>query len=489
MVVINMSAGGRLKYNKELEAQSDSSHSFLYITNKTMKKIILTGATGLVGKKLGIELVKRGFSVTALVRDKKKAKRELPFPAELIEWNALIDDKIKINLEGTYAIIHLAGASVAEKRWTKKIKEEIYKSRVISTQNISRAIEDQNPKSLKLFLSASAIGFYADSKSVQNESSPKGAGFLSDVCEAWEQPVCNISAAKTSIFRIGMVLSSQGGALAKLLPVFERGLGGPIGSGSHFMSWISLEDLVGSLCYFVENPEKAPKLWNAVSPNVVTNLEFSKTLARTLKRPCIFPVPTFILKAIFGEMSAVILSSQNISSQKLIEAGYNFKFSKLEDTFKFYKLDALEHEFYSELFVEKKRAEIFPFFAKAENLEKITPEFLNFKIISKSTSDIQKGTEIIYKLKLHGIPIKWKTIITEWQPEIKFTDFQEKGPYSLWNHEHEFYDLASGTLMIDRVRYKIPFGFLGNFFAHAFVRSEVDKIFNYRRKVIENEWK
>lgn len=453
--------------------------------------IIMTGATGLIGKKLGIELVKRGHHLTALVRNVEKAKLELPFPCKLITWDS--DKKIEQSLLlETDSIVHLAGESVAGPRWTKKRKQKIYNSRVLGTKNLVDSVLESGKK-LNSFVSGSAIGYYGDAgDELLSETASCGQGFLAQVCFDWENTLKPLaSLTRLSIVRTGIVLTHEGGALKELLPIFRTGGGGAIGSGKQWMSWIHIDDIVQIFANAVEK-ESYSGIINGVSPHPVTNQEFSQTLAKIMGTFSFMKVPSIGIKLGLGEQSEIILGGQKVNPKSLQRLGYAFKFEKLSNALN-QILEPLRHPKTKKIvdtltayqWVPKKRSELFPFFSEAKNLEKLTPDFIGFKITNESKGPMAAGKLIEYDLKLHGIPIHWKTEITEWNEGKSFIDNQIKGPYSLWHHKHEFEDLGGGTLMTDHVRYKIPAGALGKLFAGWKVKSDVTEIFSYRKTVIQ----
>jgi ligand-binding SRPBCC domain-containing protein len=187
-------------------------------------------------------------------------------------------------------------------------------------------------------------------------------------------------------------------------------------------------------------------------------------------------------------MSQIILASSRIVPEKTKGVGFKFKFEKVEsalgDIFKFEKNG--EREFFTRQFIPQNQNEVFKFFSNENNLERLTPPFLNFKVLKKSTPEIQNSTLIDYSLKIHGMPVKWKTEILNWKPPVSFIDQQLRGPYKKWHHTHSFESFAGGTLMTDRVIYKLPFGFIGQLAAGCMVEGDIKKIFNYRRQEIIN---
>jgi len=453
--------------------------------------ILLTGATGLVGKELGKALIKEGHELVVLSQDSTKAPFYLPFPAKVFPWGANFEELPTEILNGVEAIIHLAGESIGNGRWTKKRKQKIYESRILTTRKLVNAVKATHLNGnlqLKHFISASAIGIYGNRGEEEvNEESSLGTDYLATVCKDWEKETQDLSELGIRVVnpRIGIVLSAQGGALEKMLLPFGLGFGGVIGLGRQWMSWIHLEDLVQFFLFTLNNHEIKGCL-NAVAPGPVTNKEFSKTLASSLEKPLLFPIPPLMLKVMLGEMSTLILSGQKVSSAKAQKKGMKFKYPDLQSALKeiCHPFQNSQKELLAEQWVPKKPEDIFPFFSDEKNLEKLTPEFLGFKVLQKSTPHIHEGTLIDYRLSVHGIPLRWRTRIEDWKPGHQFVDTQLKGPYQLWHHTHDFIEFAGGTLMRDRVLYRVPFGWLGDLFAGIKVRSDVTKIFNFRRKII-----
>ena len=451
-------------------------------------KILITGATGLVGKKLLETLYTKGYDdINIVSRNKENAKRAIPFPVNIFEWNPEKDFLEAGAIENVDTIIHLAGESVAEGRWSHNKKERILSSRLKSTRLLLNEIKKSNHNPRKL-ISASAIGIYGDrGKEILEEDSSLGNGFLAEVCNQWEDVVQNhsIDQMKSYSIRIGIVLAAEGGALKKMLPPFQAGVAGNLGNGNQMMSWIHIDDLVGQFIFLMEN-ETNYQVYNGVAPEVLSNQAFTKTLGKILKRPTLFPVPIFALKILFGEMSEILLASQNVSSKRFEEVGYKFKFKRLDLALK----DILELTINGEKkltkyqWIDKKPSEVFGFFSNENNLEKITPEHLKFKVESKNTEKIEAGTLIDYSLILHGIPLKWRTRINAFEDQKMFIDEQLKGPYSKWIHTHRFIPVGNGTLVVDEIIYKIPMGLLGNLFAGSFIKNDLRKIFNHRKKVI-----
>lgn len=262
------------------------------------------------------------------------ATRSQPKKAEQIQWDmeAGFNESDFSRLEDLDAIIHLAGENVSGLRWTDDKKKAIRESRVKGTHNIVNTLSKLENKP-KVFISGSATGFYGDrGDEVMTETSPVGETFLAEVCKAWEieSRRAEDMGIRTVLLRTGIVLSKDGGALATMLTPFKFGVGGVVGSGKQWMSWISLDDVVGIINFALEN-ENLRGAVNVVAPNPVTNEEFTKTLGEVLYRPTFLPLPAFAVNLVFGEMGdALLLDSTRVEPKRLKEAGFGFEFTELK---------------------------------------------------------------------------------------------------------------------------------------------------------------
>jgi uncharacterized protein len=296
--------------------------------------IAITGSTGLVGTALVAALQGRGDKVLRLVRTSASSikPREARDPQNEIRWDPAAGQIDAAGLEGVEAVVHLAGEGIADHRWTDEVKRRIRQSRTEGTRLLCDALAGLNAKP-RVLCSASAVGYYGDrGAETVDETSSAGRGFLADVCQAWEAATGPARDAGIRVvnLRLGVVLSSHGGALAKMLTPFKLGLGGVIGSGRQAMSWITLEDLVGAILFTLASPALAGPV-NAVSPYPVTNREFTRALGRVLGRPTIFPMPAFAARLAFGEMAdEMLLAGARVEPRALAEAGFAFRHPQLE---------------------------------------------------------------------------------------------------------------------------------------------------------------
>jgi len=279
------------------------------------QRIAITGASGLIGTALIGHLKSEGHTVQRLVRRPVVS-------ADEIQWDPAAGTVDLNALEGVDAVIHLAGANVGDKRWSKKYKAEILNSRLLGTTTIANAVNVVKPQ---VFISSSAIGWYGETgnRAVTEEDRP-GDDFLAAVCKEWEAAADLATNTRTVKIRTGLVLDPTGGALGKMLPLFKFGLGGKLGNGKQWWSWITLHDQIRAICHLLEKSVEGAV--NLTAPNPATNQEFTSALARALHRPALFPVPGIALKVALGGFSSEILGSKKVMPEKLLESGFTFDY-------------------------------------------------------------------------------------------------------------------------------------------------------------------
>jgi len=279
------------------------------------QRIAITGASGLIGSALVGHLKSEGHTVQRLVRRATVA-------ADEIQWDPKTGFVDIEALRGVDAVIHLAGVGVGDKRWSKRYKSEILNSRLLGTTAIANAVAEVKPE---VFISASAIGWYGDSGNrAVVESDSVGNDFLAAVCREWEGAADLAGEVRTVKLRTGLVLDPTGGALGRMLPLFRFGLGGKLGSGKQWWSWITLHDVVRAITFALVNNISGPV--NLTSPNPVTNQEFTSALARAMKRPALFPAPAIALKIALGGFSSEVLGSKKVMPNALTEAGFQWDY-------------------------------------------------------------------------------------------------------------------------------------------------------------------
>jgi len=289
-------------------------------------KIVVSGASGLIGTALARDWSAAGHDVVRLVRKAMPDKKDTAY------WNPNTGELDPRILDRADAVVHLSGENIAQGRWTAGRKARILDSRVLSTECMVRAMmRAAHPP--KAFLCASAIGYYGSRGDERlTETSEPGTGFLAEVCQTWETATHPASEPGIRVvnLRFGMVLSGEGGALQAMRPAFKAGVGGVIGNGSQYMSWITIDDLVGAVRILMNDASISGPV-NVVSPNPVTNAVFTKTLGRVLHRPTIIPAPAWGVRLAFGEMAdALLLASQRVEPARLLSAGYAFQYADVE---------------------------------------------------------------------------------------------------------------------------------------------------------------
>ena len=292
-------------------------------------RVLITGGSGFVGQRLCQQLIAQGHEVQVVSRTPHQVRDKLPKGCDIRDSaQAFVDTPPD-------ALVNLAGESIAAKRWSDRQKETLIRSRVTSTQQLLALCEqlEANGQPLpSVMVSGSAMGYYGDQGSkVVDESTPPHDEFAHRLCAQWEAAAKPVEAmgVRLAIVRIGLVLEAGGGTLQKMLPPFKLGLGGRFGDGKQFMPWVHRDDLVAAIIFLIDEPMLSGA-FNASAPHPVTNAEFTQTLAKQLHRPAIFPVPAFVLKAGFGEMSQLLLTGADMRPARLSEAGFHFQYPTLK---------------------------------------------------------------------------------------------------------------------------------------------------------------
>jgi uncharacterized protein (TIGR01777 family) len=294
-------------------------------------KIVIAGGTGFIGRHVSQLLIREGLAVILLSRHTPDGKHLTNIHARHIQWDGRTQGTWAQECDGADVVINLSGAPIADKRWTPSRKRELIHSRVDSTRTLGHAIAGWKSKP-HTFLTASGIGYYGDQGSkIVDETSPRGDGFLADLCLEWENAAQQIEATGLRVLdvRFGMVLGPDGGALSKMTLPFRMFLGGPILPGTQFVSWIHREDLARLILFVITHPSLRGPV-NAVAPQAVTMKEFCRILGKAMNRPSWFPVPEFVLRMTLGELATMLTSGQRVHPLKALEAGFSFSYATLQ---------------------------------------------------------------------------------------------------------------------------------------------------------------
>jgi len=289
-------------------------------------RIVITGGTGLVGSKLVPALMDRGYEVVVLTRNTAKAQKRLGKNVEIVKWDPYETELPREVLEGCYGVVNLAGETL-NKRWTAARKEQILRSRIKTTAGLVKAMQNAKNRP-EVFVSTSAVGYYDPRDEARlTEETPAGTDFPAKVCKKWEEEALQVEALgiRIVLLRLGVVLDSEGGALPKMLRPYQFFAGGPVGSGRQWFSWIHHKDLIEVILYALTNSTLTGPV-NTTAPQPVTNQQFAKILGQVLHRPAWLSVPAFIMKLAFGEMAGMLLNGQRVMPEKLLQAGFEFKF-------------------------------------------------------------------------------------------------------------------------------------------------------------------
>ena len=400
-------------------------------------RVLITGATGFIGRALVPILLGEGHQLIALVRSEERARSLLGAEVETVELSSGVKALTEA-LERSDAVVNLAGESIMGGRWTEARRRVLVESRVQLTKQLVSAIAEARPRP-KTLISGSAVGYYGDRGSeVLHESSPGSNDFLARLCQDWEAAarLAEGSGLRVMTLRTGVVLGRDGGAIAQMLPPFRFGVGGPVGSGRQYMPWIHLHDLVRMIATALTD-DRYDGTVNGVAPGQATNREFASALGRALHRPAVLPVPALALKVIFGEAAGVLLGSQRVEPRRLRELRFTYRFPTLDQAVADIiqtgdveimparssgelhtpvKEDYLRkrrptHELRTKTVLDTPMDEAFAFFSQAENLGLITPAAMRFEI-QGGVPTITQGATVDYRLRIGPMPMRWRTRIS-----------------------------------------------------------------------------
>lgn len=475
-------------------------------------RIVVTGATGFLGRALLLRLRAERHHVTALVRTPHKARSQLS--ADIQHVSLADRDAVRVAIGLADVVVNLAGEGILDKRWTATRKRALRDSRIELTQQLVADLA-QRLSPLPLLISASAVGWYGDcGERIVDEQAGPGSDFAATLCRDWEAAAeaARPHAKRIVRARFGIVLGGEGGALASMRPLFRLGLGGRVGAGSQWVPWIHLEDAVAALLFAVHHPTLDGAV-NLVAPTAARNHELSSAVGRALRRPAVLPAPAIAVRLALGERAALVLGGQRVEARALLAAGFVFRYPELSTAVcealvgdsdeialttatgampvsDYLKARPARYQLSSRTSIDCPLEEVFEFFSAAQNLGAITPPDMGFTITTATPIAMAKGAVIDYRIRAAGVPLSWRTVIDVWEApaadrlDARFVDSQAKGPYASWWHEHHFYRDGHRTVMEDRVLYSPPFGVLGRIANAVMIRSELRRIFCHRSRAI-----
>ncbi|HEY3357127.1 MAG TPA: TIGR01777 family oxidoreductase [Polyangia bacterium] len=469
--------------------------------------VLMTGATGFLGRALTLRLLAAGHTLRAWVRDPERARDQLGPDVALVRAGG--PEAWARALAGVEGVVNLAGEPVMGRRWTARRRARLTASRVGVTRGLVAAIAALPAAARpRVLLSASAVGYYGDrgDEPVDEHSSP-GRDFLARLCLEWEQAASSAEAlgVRVTTPRLGFVLGLGGGALAPLARLGRLGLGGPLGRGRQYVPWIHLEDAVAALATaLIDEHYRGPI--NLTAPEPVRQRDLARAVGRALHRPAFLPAPAAALYLVLGTAATALLHGQRARPRRLQELGFEFRHRFLDGAL----ADLLgaaaavaigpARDVPAELGLRQRPPrsllrqetvlaasleEVFRFFADAENLGLLTPPDLRFRIVSPRPVRLAEGGGVEYTVRLGPLRVGWRTVIERFEPPLRFVDSQAQGPYRTWWHEHRFRATSGGrTVMEDRVYYSVPLGLLGRVVNWLFVAPALRRIFAYRAAAI-----
>ena len=469
-------------------------------------RIMVTGATGFIGRALVPALQRHGHTVVALARSASRAKARLGGDVVVVEDDG-IGTRLDDALVGADAVINLAGEPILGGRWTARRRERLTASRVQLTARLVRGMS-RMAQPPRVLISGSAVGYYGNrGETLLPESAAAGHDFLGRLCQDWEGAANAASTfCRVVTIRTGVVLGRDGGALPLMEPAFRFGVGGPIGNGRQYMPWIHLHDLVAIFVRALNETSLSGPI-NGVAPYPVTSRDFARAMGRVLGRPAVLPLPAFALRAVLGDAAGVLLDSQRAQPARLTASQFVWRFPTLDAALHdllaagtssvsitnvhsagvpahaYLKARPARYLLSSTTTLNAPLARTFEFFSRPENLGLITPSGMQFMITGLPAA-MATSAAIDYQIRVGAVPMRWRTRIASWEPGHRFVDVQESGPYRSWYHEHAFRADGARTVMEDRVYYAPPMGVLGRIANALVIAPMLKRIFQYRQDVI-----
>lgn len=448
--------------------------------------ILITGASGFLGKKLTFELLKKGHKLTLVSRTQKR----FTCPHTFLQWDISKKPLPFKCLKEIDAIIHLAGEPIAEKKWLKDQKQKIYNSRVQGTKNLVQSIQS-HPNNVRIFISASAIGIYGNHGEREiTEASSFGNDFLSKVCQSWEaasQSLIENKNIRLCYARFGLILDRDGGILKKLQPIYRCRLASPLSTGQQWMSWIHSKDAVGMLIYALEN-KSVKGAFNATAPMPITNKSFTLLLSKAMQARPLHKLhaPRFILRASLGEITQMILCSQQVLPEKMFNWGYSFKFKELKQALNdIFRTLPQFHFLRSQQWFSASAEQVFDYLTEFSCAKELIFPKANIHFIKTSTPKPTLNSLIEYQLKTKGFSKQINYRISRWNPPNEFTNQVDSRSIHLL-HNHKLQKLGSGTLVTDSIYYKPQSRVINQLFVNPLLANHSQKALDYRYEKLEN---
>lgn len=470
-------------------------------------RVLVTGATGFIGRALCLRLLGAGHRVVALSRSPSRARSSLGAEVEIVPLDPERGGGFAAALDGCDGVVHLAGESIAGGRWSDAKKARIRASRVDLTRTLVAAIRAMSAPP-RVLVSGSAVGIFGDrGDEVLTEESSPGSGFLAEVSAGWEAAALEARSAgvRVALVRTGVVLGVDGGALPAMAMPFRLGLGGRVGDGRQFVPWIHRDDMVEVVLRLLEDDAiDGPVL--ATAPMATTNASLSSAIGAALGRPAAVPAPALVMQLVLGEAAALVLDSARCRPTRLFDLGFSFRFEDIasatmdllrprgadirrvrpEEVPDHPYLEGLPPSFRlaADLEVAAPIGEVVEFFSSPSNLGALSPAGLAFAVRGDEPAQTSVGYRFGLGLQVGPVPVQWEVEVLRHELHRGFSDMQRGGPFRGWWHEHAFTATTSGTRVLDRVLYAPPLGPIGAA-AHAlFIEDRLQAVFDYRRRAL-----
>lgn len=467
-------------------------------------RIFVAGATGFIGRALCLRLQRDSHEVVAWSRSPRRARASLGAGPTIRGGD---DAALVAALDGCDVVVNLAGESVLPGRWTTARKAALERSRVGFNHRIVAAMKAAS-RSPGAFVCASAVGFYGDGgDTLLTETSPRGQGFLAELCERWEASARTAAPARVVHMRIGIVLGRSGGALAQMLPIARAGLMGPMGSGRQYLPWIHLDDVVEALVAAIRDPRFAGPV-NLVGPDPVPQAEFARALGRAVGRPAVLPAPAFAMRLGLGEAAMALLDGQRAYPARLKELGFSFRHPTLDGALAavvaapegvevrpfdgmldmdvglpYLRERVPTHELRATQRVPLPLDEAWAFFSEPTNVGPLSPPDFGMELDPDVVT--ATGARFTHHIRVGPVRVGWHGRFVTVEPGVRFVDVQDGGPWRCFWHEHRFEaDGPDHTLLHDRVLLRPPAGPIGRVVFALALKSKLFELFAYRHEAL-----